>query len=380
MKIAGEWIEAAHVQQVLHMLTDAGHQAFLVGGCVRNALLGQPVADIDISTDAMPERVVALAGATGLKAVPTGLALGTITVIAEGVGHEITTFRRDVETDGRRAVVAFSTRIEDDAARRDFTMNALYADATGAVVDPMGGLADLWARRVRFVGDADERIREDLLRILRFFRFHAWYGDPEEGLDAERLAACAANSAGIETLSRERIGHEMRRLLAAPDPSQSVAAMQATGILARVLPGADARALAPLVHLEPPYAPDWIRRLCVLGGTGHADGLRLSRAEARRAETLAAALAAGESAAVTAYRHGAEIARDVVLVMAASAGTEPPAGWEDRVAQGTTAVFPVASGDLMPVFSGAALGARLRELEERWIASGFELSREQLLA
>lgn len=380
MKIAGEWIEAAHVQQVLHMLTDAGHQAFLVGGCVRNALLGQPVADIDISTDAMPERVVALAGATGLKAVPTGIEHGTITVVAEGVGHEITTFRRDVETDGRRAVVAFSTRIEDDAARRDFTMNALYADATGAVVDPMGGLADLWARRVRFVGDADERIREDLLRILRFFRFHAWYGDPEEGLDAEGLAACAANSAGIETLSRERIGHEMRRLLAAPDPSQSVAAMQATGILARVLPGADARALAPLVHLEPPYAPDWIRRLCVLGGTGHADGLRLSRAEARRAETLAAALAVGESAAVTAYRHGAEIARDVVLVMAASAGTEPPAGWEDRVAQGTTAVFPVASGDLMPVFSGAALGARLRELEERWIASGFELSREQLLA
>lgn len=380
MKIAGEWIEAAHVQQVLHMLTDAGHQAFLVGGCVRNALLGQPVADIDISTDAMPERVVALAGAAGLKAVPTGIEHGTITVIAEGVGHEITTFRRDVETDGRRAVVAFSTRIEDDAARRDFTMNALYADATGAVVDPMGGLADLWARRVRFVGDADERIREDLLRILRFFRFHAWYGDPEEGLDADGLAACAANSAGIETLSRERIGHEMRRLLAAPDPSQSVAAMQATGILARVLPGADARALAPLVHLEPPYAPDWIRRLCVLGGTGHADGLRLSRAEARRAETLAAALAAGESAAVTAYRHGAEIARDVVLVMAASAGTEPPAGWEDRVAQGTTAVFPVASGDLMPVFSGAALGARLRELEERWIASGFELSREQLLA
>ena len=380
MKIAGEWIEAAHVQQVLHMLTDAGHQAFLVGGCVRNALLGQPVADIDISTDAMPERVVALAGVAGLKAVPTGIEHGTITVVAEGVGHEITTFRRDVETDGRRAVVAFSTRIEDDAARRDFTMNALYADATGAVVDPMGGLADLWARRVRFVGDADERIREDLLRILRFFRFHAWYGDPEEGLDAEGLAACAANSAGIETLSRERIGHEMRRLLAAPDPSQSVAAMQATGILARVLPGADARALAPLVHLEPPYAPDWIRRLCVLGGTGHADGLRLSRAEARRAETLAAALAAGESAAVTAYRHGAEIARDVVLVMAASAGTEPPAGWEDRVAQGTTAVFPVASGDLMPVFSGAALGARLRELEERWIASGFELSREQLLA
>ena len=380
MRITDDWINAGHVQRVLGMLTDAGHQALLVGGCVRNALLAQPVADIDISTDARPDRVIVLARAAGLKAVPTGIDHGTVTVVAEGVGHEVTTFRRDVETDGRRAVVAYSDRIEDDAARRDFSMNALYADARGQIVDPMDGLADLKARRVRFVGDAGERIREDYLRILRFFRFHAWYGDPAEGLDPEGFAACSANSAGIETLSRERTTHEMRRLLAAGDPSQAVAAMQAAGILARVLPGADARALAPLVHLEPPYAPDWLRRLLVLGGTGPAEHLRLSRAEARRVDLLAQALATGEGPEVTAYRHGADIARDAVLVAAALMGHALPEGWEDRVARGARAVFPIRSADLMPALSGAALGVRLRAIEERWIASGFELSREQLLA
>ncbi|MCV2867393.1 CCA tRNA nucleotidyltransferase [Defluviimonas sp. WL0002] len=380
MKITGDWFEAAHVRQVLAVLTGAGHQAFLVGGCVRNALLSQPIADIDISTDALPQRVIDLSRSAGLKAVPTGIEHGTVTVVAEGVGHEVTTFRRDVETDGRRAVVAYSTRIEDDAARRDFTMNALYADASGQIVDPMGGLADLNARRVRFVGDADQRIREDFLRILRFFRFHAWYGDPDEGLDPEGYAACAANSAGIETLSRERIGHEMRRLLAAPDPSRAVAAMQAAGLLSRVVPGADARALAPLVHLEPPYAPDWIRRLMVLGAEDPVERLRLSRAEARRVEALGAALSDGEGIATIAYRSGADVARDAVMITSAGMSQPLPPGWEDAVAKGASAVFPVRPGDLMPRYSGPALGEKLRALEERWIASGFELSREQLLS
>jgi len=379
MRISGDWIEAGHVQRVLGMLTDAGHQAYMVGGCVRNALLGAPIADVDIATDALPERVVALARSAGLKPVPTGIDHGTVTVVAEGVGHEVTTFRRDVETDGRRAVVAYSTQIEEDAARRDFTMNALYADARGMVVDPMGGLDDLKARRVRFVGDPDARIREDFLRILRFFRFHAWYGNDAEGLEAEGLAACAANAAGIETLSRERTGHEMRRLLAAPDPAQAVAAMQATGVLARVLPGADARALAPLVHLEPPYAPDWVRRLVALGGPDPAEALRLSRAEARQRDLILAAMGSGESDAANAYRHGAEAARDAMLVRAATLGAPLPEGWEDAVARGAAAVFPVKAADLMPASSGADLGRRLKALEERWIASGFELSREQLL-
>ncbi|SPH23580.1 CCA-adding enzyme [Defluviimonas aquaemixtae] len=379
MRIEGDWIRAAGVQEILRLLTDAGHQAYLVGGCVRNDLIGQPVADIDIATDARPERVLQLAERAGIRAVPTGVDHGTVTLVAEGEPHEVTTFRRDVETDGRRAKVVFSTDIAEDAARRDFTMNALYADAGGEVVDPLGGLADLTARRVRFVGDADARIREDFLRILRFFRFHAWYGDPEAGMDADALAACASNADGIETLSRERIGHEMRRLLGAPDPAPAVAAMQALGILARLLPGAEGRALAPLIALEAGMAPDWVRRLAVLGGQGRCDALRLSRDEARRLDLLSEAIGSTAAPAELAYHHGPEIARDALLSRAAVLGTALPEDWSREVGRGASARFPVSAADLMPEYSGPALGARLKELEARWVASGFRLSREQLL-
>ncbi len=174
---------------------------------------------MDIATDARPEKVTALIEAAGYKVVPTGIAHGTVTVVADHHPYEVTTFRRDLETDGRRARVAFADDVAEDARRRDFTMNALYADAEGTVVDPLGGLGDLERRCVRFVGEAEARIREDYLRILRFFRFHAWYGDPAEGLDPEGLAACAGLADGLERLSRERVGHETLRLLAAADPA-----------------------------------------------------------------------------------------------------------------------------------------------------------------
>ena len=221
----------------------APHRALVVGGAVRNALLGEPVEDIDIATDARPGQVVDLARAAGLKPVPTGIEHGTVTVVADGRGFEVTTFRRDVETDGRRAVVAFSNRIEDDAARRDFTMNALYAEPSGEVLDPVGGLPDLSARRVRFVGDPDRRIIEDYLRILRFFRFHAHCGRPGAA-DAEALAACARHAGGLARISRERIGAEMRKLLSAEDPVEAVRLMEESGVLAQVLPGARAGGLA----------------------------------------------------------------------------------------------------------------------------------------
>ena len=257
MKVLGAWMEHPATQAVCAALTAAGYRALFVGGCVRNALLAMPVADVDIATDARPEAVTALAEQAGFKVVPTGIDHGTVTVIAEGIPHEVTTFRRDVATDGRRAVVAFATRIEDDAMRRDFTMNALYAEADGRVIDPLGGLRDLIARRMRFVGTAEARIAEDYLRILRFFRFHAWYGDPDQGIDPEGLAACATLSAGLETLSAERVGAEMRKLLAAPDPAPSLASMAQSGVLQRVLPGAEARALPVLVHLEAGRPPQF---------------------------------------------------------------------------------------------------------------------------
>ncbi len=378
MKITGGWISQPQTQAVMAVLAGAGHQALFVGGCVRNALIGQPVSDIDIATDALPGAVSDLASKAGLKVVPTGVAHGTVTVVSGGIPHEVTTFRRDVETDGRRAVVAFSSRIEEDAARRDFTMNALYADAAGHVTDPLGGLPDLLARRVRFVGDAEARIREDYLRILRFFRFHAWYGDPQEGPDAEGLAACAFLADGIEGLSRERVGAEVRKLLQAPDPAPSVAAMARSGILARILPGADDRALAPLVHLEAGIAPDWRRRLAALGD-GWAEQLRLSRADASRMADLREGLSSGSNAAVLGYLHGADMAADVILLRAAALGTPPPDGWRQDAARGAVAVFPVKAADLMPGLDGPALGSRLKALQDRWAASGFALTRDELL-
>ena len=380
MRLTGAWIEAAHVQRVLALLEAGGHLAFLVGGCVRNAALGTAVSDIDISTDARPERVVALAEAAGLRAVPTGIEHGTVTVIADHEPHEITTFRRDIETFGRHATVAFSTRIEEDAARRDFTMNALYARADGTVLDPLGeGLADLAARRLRFVGEPTQRIREDYLRILRFFRFTAWYGAPEEGFDAEGLAACALLAEGIERLSRERVGHEMRKLLGAPDSAPAIAAMAATGVLPHVLPGADPAGLAPLVHLEAGLPADPIRRLAVLGGTDPAERLRLSKPEARRLERLREGELSGEGPAVLGYRLGARIGAAAVLAHAAMSEMAPPAGWAGAVAFGARQRFPLRAADLPEGVVGPEIGRRLRALEERWIASGFRAGRDDLL-
>lgn len=378
MRIGGDWLEDPGAQALLAALAAKGLRGLFVGGCVRNALLGRAVGDLDIATDAVPGTVSDLAEATDFKVVPTGIAHGTVTVIAHGTPLEVTTFRKDVETDGRRAVVAFSTRVEDDAARRDFTMNALYANAEGEVIDPLGGLPDLEARRVRFIGDAGARIREDYLRILRYFRFHAWYGDPAGGIDAEALAASADLACGLERLSAERITAETLKLLAAPDPAPSVAAMTQAGILARILPGADAGFLAPLVHLEGTLGagPDPLRRLAALGGERHR--LRLPKRHARKLDLLEGGIGATAGAAEIAWRHGAEPARDIELLRAAAFSAPLPADLEQRIETGASAIFPVSGRDL-PELAGPELGRRLKALEARWIASGFALDRETLL-
>ena len=377
MKVAGDWLDHPGTQALMQALESAGHKALFVGGCVRNALLDEPVSDVDISTDAPPETVSTIAEAAGFKPVPTGIDHGTVTVVAEGKPHEVTTFRRDVETDGRRAVVAFSTDIAEDAQRRDFTMNALYADRHGTVIDPLHGLPDLQSRRVRFVGDAETRIREDYLRILRFFRFHAAYGDPAEGLDAEGLAACAALAEGLNGISRERVTAELRKLLSARDPAPSVAAMAQSGILARILPGSDPRALGLLVHLDADLPPRWLRRLAVLGGD--TSNLRLSKAESRDLTALRDALGTTETCAALGWRLGKTLATDAVLARAATFGSHPPQDWQAQVHRGANARFPVTAADLMPALQGEALGARLKALETRWLASDLTLSREDLL-
>jgi len=381
MKITGEWIESSVTQSVCKALEENGYQALFVGGCVRNALLGEPIHDIDIATDAKPENVLEVFKQKGLKTAPTGIEHGTITVVSERTPFEITTFRKDVETDGRRAVVRFSDNVKDDARRRDFTVNAIYARPDGEVLDPLHGLPDIEARSIRFIEDPETRIREDYLRILRFFRFHASYGDANRGLDPEGLAACARLHSGIETLSRERVGSEMRKLLAARNPTESVTAMAHAGVLDAVIEDANDTALARLIEVESQMdiEPDAMRRLAALGGEDVPERLRLSRKDARVLEVLSREASNKKPASELGYRLGEKRAVDVLALSAAREG-----GFvqdKDRVAAriGSAVEFPIKSSDLKPFFQGKDLGDQLRKLEDIWIASDFQLSKEQLL-
>ncbi len=370
------WLTAA--APVFALLEDAGYQALAVGGCVRNTLLEVPVADVDIATDALPATVLALAKKHGYRAIPTGIDHGTITVIHKGEAYEITTFRKDVETDGRRAVVEFSTRIKDDALRRDFTMNALYARADGTLQDPLNGLPDLKARRLRFIENAFQRIAEDHLRILRYFRFYAYYCNPEDGPDMEAIAAIAASIDGLEALSGERVGSEMRKLLAAPNPAPALGIMAQTHALSRVLPGADARFIAPLVEIEKSQPLRWQRRLAALGAGEAASLWRLSKADQKSLEHIHKAMEM-PSLIEAGYRLGEAAAIDAMLVQCASLGLEPEPEVIRAIQAAAREVFPLKAPYLMDrIPPGKALGAELRRLEKLWIESGFTLSQAAL--
>ena len=260
-------------------------------------------------------------------------------------------------------------------------MNALYATPDGRLVDPLGGLPDLLARRLRFIDNAEARIREDYLRILRYFRFHAWYGSEEEGFDAEAVAAIAANIAGLETLSAERVGAEMEKLLSAPDPSQAVAGMRQTGVLGAILPGADDRWLGPVVHLQQELGltPDWLARLAALGGTEVPSRLRLSRSDAKALELLTTVGHGPMPLAELAYRHGEELARQALVLRAAMSNQMPDPAQLDDLATASVARLPVSASDLLDRYQGPALGKRLAQLEQAWIASGFTLGKSALL-
>jgi poly(A) polymerase len=379
--VDGEWRSRAPTQAVFSMLQAGGQRAFFVGGCVRNALMGLAVTDVDIATDAPPARVIELAEAADLRAVPTGLEHGTITVVADGIGHEVTTFRRDAEAFGRHARVIFGTDMAEDAARRDFTMNALYADSQGRVLDPLGGLDDVLARRVRFVGDPRRRITEDYLRVLRFFRFLAQYGDPALGPDPEALAACAGAIEGLAGLSAERITAELRKLLSAREPARAVAVMGQSGVLAAILPGAHPGALAVLEHLEATEPCGWICRLAALGG--QTGGLRLTRSEMAALERVLRFAASDATAAELGYRLGSDEGRGTFLLRAAQVSgpflPPLPEGWRAAIERGANATFPLRAADL-PGLVGAELGQALKRAEAIWIAADFRTDRAALIA
>jgi poly(A) polymerase len=363
------WTKRADLARLIAAL--GARNARYVGGAVRDTLLGEPVKDIDIATLLEPREVMRRLKAQGITAIPTGIEHGTVTAVLPEGNVEITTLRRDVATDGRRATVAFATEWKDDAARRDFTINALYADpASGEVFDYFGGLDDLAARRVRFIGDARQRIREDHLRILRYFRFQARFGGQPADPDSED--ACAELAATLKGLSRERVGMEMMNLLALPDPAPTVARMAELGVLEVVLPEADVAALAALVAQEAKQAvaPDPLRRLAALLpadaplAEAVASRFRLSGAQKKRLALAAGRDGEAGDARALAYRLGRDAALDRLLL--ASASVAPLTGWE-------VPTFPLKGGEIVSrgVKAGPEVARILQSVEAKWVAEQF---------
>ncbi len=391
------WVTDASTRAVLAALGAAGAVVRFVGGCVRDALLDRPIGDIDIATQDPPEKVLKLLAAAAIKAVPTGIAHGTVTAVvvtANGAPRhfEITTLRRDVETFGRHARVAFTDDWAADAARRDFTMNALFLDAAGQIFDPVGGLEDLRAGRVRFVGDAEARIREDVLRLLRFYRFHAHYG--RGGADAAARQACRKLAGLLPGLSGERIAAELLKLLSAPDPLPTIELMIEDGVLAVLLPEACRRdRLAGLLPLEP--EGDSLRRLAALlvSELGAVDAvatrLRLPNATRDRLALLAAPpwpieLGGDERVQRRAVHHlGLDAYRDLVLLRAAETGAGDTARALLAAASGRVPPrFPLRGSDVtrLGVPPGPAVGQLLAAIEEWWEAGDFRADRKACLA
>lgn len=406
---AEAWFRDPALQQVLALLNDDGGEARIVGGAVRNSLLRLAVADIDLATTLLPDQVSARAVAAGIKAVPTGIDHGTVTLVVDSRPFEVTTLRRDTETDGRHAVVAFGTDWQADAERRDLTINALYADRDGHVIDLVGGLGDIIARRVRFIGDADRRIMEDYLRILRFFRFFAWYGEWRP--DADGLRACARHKDKLKTLSAERIWAELKKTLAAPDPGRALLWMRQVSVLTEILPesekwGIDAipglietgKALDwrpdPLLRLAAILPPD-AERLAAL-----AVRLKVSTAEAAFLDRFARAPEVDPEIRDAAfdrllYRHGDNGLVARLRLKLASARTQ--AAGADMTAMAKAARFqellrraetferpdfPLSGRDVMAagVAAGPRVGEILKRLEDEWVERNFSADREKLLA
>lgn len=399
-----DWMRADDTGALFDALEAAGGSVRFVGGCVRDALLGRIVSDIDVATDIVPEKVVEVLEARGIRAVPTGIEHGTVTAIPAERPFQVTTLRHDVETDGRRAVVSYTRDWAEDAKRRDFTMNALSADRKGNVFDYTGGIADLEAGRIRFIGDAGDRIREDYLRILRFFRFHASYGRTEP--DPEALEACRAYVANVENLSGERVWAELSRLLIVDDPTPVLRMMERTGALPRLLPvRRKLDRFQALTGLEALYrlGTDPVRRLAALIDARRAEAsqiaarLRLSRIDTDRLASLLTGTGEcgpdmDEHALRRALYHvrGPHF-RDLTLLGWADAiardrvrATASAEGW-NRTLQAALEwrqpVLPVSGRDALDlgVPEGPVVGELIGEIESWWVEQAFRPEREACL-
>lgn len=403
-----DWFNAPGLKKAMALLNAEGGEGRIAGGAVRNSLMGIPIADVDLATTLKPEEVIARAEAAGIKAIPTGIDHGTVTLVIDRRPFEVTMLRRDVSTDGRRAEVAFTDDWQEDASRRDLTINGLYADANGEVIDLVEGLADIETRTVRFIGDAETRIREDYLRILRYFRFFAFYGSGRP--DAAALRAMAREKDGLKRLSAERVWSELKKLLSADDPGRALLWMRTAGILTLILPetekwGIDEvpgliaaeRAFGwkpdPLLRLASMVPPD-VERLAAM-----SERLRLSKQEAAFLAEWASLPKIPEKIAATAFRRmlyrsgkGGVIVRLKLQLSIVRAKAEGDTELMPEVARlsallreaesWSRPVFPLSGADVLAkgVSPGPRVGELLSRLEEEWVASDFIAEKPALLA
>lgn len=396
------WLQVGSLQRVFDAIEAAGGTARVAGGAVRNTLMGKPVSDVDLCTTLLPGQTVKALSSAGIKAVPTGFEHGTVTAVTDGVGYEVTTLREDIETDGRHAVVRFGTDWERDARRRDLTINAVYCDRDGTLFDPLGGIADVKAGRVRFIGEATERIEEDYLRILRFFRFFAQYGSGRP--DADGLKACTRLKGGLAGISAERIWAELKKTLAAKDPSRALLWMRTTGVLGEALPesakwGIDLVPALIRTEQQHGFEADPMRRLEAIirpdgeNVTALARRLKFSNGERDRLldwamEDPVDAQTSESEFAKRLYRGRPQGIVDRLALQTAGAVEKEDHMLAEKLAKLANVAltwkrpeFPVRGKDLIAQGTdpGEAMGKRLAELEDRWIASGFALSKDDLL-
>ena len=396
-KIDQPWLQKQSLQTLLTLLQEGGEEARVNGGAVRNAIMEMPVNDVDVSSTLVPRDVMLRMKSAGHKVVPTGIEHGTVTVVVEGEPYEVTTLRSDVETDGRHAKVLYGRDWEADARRRDLTMNALYCDADGKVFDPLGGMPDVLSKTVRFIDDAETRIREDYLRILRFFRFFAWYGQFRP--DAEGLKACARLKEELSSLSVERVWMELSKLFAAPDPSRAILWMRQTGVLTAVLPESEKWGidnLQPLMKFEQEnnWAPDSLLRMMSIlppNVDKMADiAARLKLPNKVRDRLVGFAKTTAPNAdwkqpefEQWLYRQDPQGAEDrlrlsAIVIDAPAKKRLRQLKWLKRFER---PIFPVKGQDLLNqgMQSGPQVSEILKKLESDWVESGFKLTRDALL-
>ena len=381
-KLENNWLNQASAQCLSKAFKNYGHQALFVGGCVRNSILKVPVTDIDMATDALPETIIKISKENNFKFILTGLTHGTITIIIDKIAYQITTFRSDITNDGRHAKVEFTTSLLLDASRRDLTINALYCDSYGKVIDPLNVLEDLNNRIIKFIGDPNKRIAEDYLRILRFFRFQAIYGNEMLEIDVPALAACREHKSKLAKLSKERITSELRKLFLSNNPTRTIIKMIDTGILNQLFDNCSINSFISYIEAEKKYKIEinWIGRLLSLQGSNIEEVLTLTRRELKMIKYTKKAIEQNVPIFEFSYYNGMEYGIMYLLLQHGMKKTTLNKILINKVSSIVTRKFPVTAKDLMPKLKGKKLGDELKKLESQWIESDFTLNKNQLLS